>query len=101
MAMGRGAERSSRKQSAPWQRSGPCIRRFHEGRASQRRWSREKTNKEECNQFLAVQEATCLQRAAVWMDQEGSSSLIFRFLCGSALFLLIALPIPYNQPFSS
>ena len=59
-------------------------------------------NEEECNQFLALQEAMCLQRAAVWMDQEeASSSLIFHFLCGSALFPLIALPIPYNQPFSS
>ena len=68
---------------------------------AEKMWSREKTNKEECNQFLAVREATCLQRAAVWMDQEGSSSLILRLLCGSALFPLIALPIPYNQPFSS
>lgn len=62
---------------------------------------REKANEKECNQFLAVQEATCLQGAAVWMAQEASSSLIFRFLCGSALFPLIALPIPYNRPFSS
>lgn len=59
----------------------------------------EKMNGKECNCLLAVQEAACLQGAAVWMDQEASSSsLIFQFLCGSALFPLIALPIPYNQP---
>lgn len=58
-------------------------------------------NGKECNQFLAVQEAACLQGAAVWMDQEASSSLIFSSSYVAQLCFPSLPPIPYNQPFSS